>query len=161
MGVVIRTERLELRSLDHDAARAVLDGSPPPAVEWIEGYPLLSSRTAAAAVAAAGGEVPGSPFAAFQIVLRHVEQVIGDCGFASPPDSNGAVEVGYELAAAARGRGFESEALEALIGFAFTRDEVSCVRAWAPLEDEQARRVFENAGMMNVGEDSARAHFEA
>lgn len=161
MGVVIRTDRLELRSLDRDAARAVLDGVPPPTVEWIEGYPVRGSRAAAATVSGAESQASGSPFAFFQIVLRHVEQVIGDCGFASPPDSDGAVEVHYVMADAVRGHGFESEALEALIGFAFTHDEVSCVRASAALEDAAARRVFENAGMMSVGEDAGSAHFEA
>lgn len=162
MSVVIRTDRLELRSLDDDGARAVLRGTPPDGVMWAAGYPLPSTREAAALV------LDGEPrarwldrFASFQILRRGEPCVIGDCGFDSPPDADGAVVIRWQLVDRLRGRGLESEALEALIGFAFTLDEVQCVRASAPAGDFGARRVLERAGMMAVGEDAERVHFEA
>ena len=162
MGMVIRTKRLELRSLDDDGARAVLRGHPPDGVIWAQGYPLPSTREAAALLLE--GEPRArwlDPFASFQIVRRDGDCVIGDCGFGSPPDSGGAVEIRWQLVERLHGRGLESEALEALIGFAFTRDEVVCVRASAPAGDFGARRVLERAGMMVVGEDAERVFFEA
>jgi RimJ/RimL family protein N-acetyltransferase len=160
MSVVIRTDRLELRSFDAGVARSIRDERPPAGSSWIAGYPLDSSRDAAERLAHDAEGARWSPFARFQIVLRDVGQIIGDCGFEAPPGADGAVEIGYELAEAARGRHFESEAVEALIGFAFTRDEVSCVRASAALADVDARRTFQNAGMMRVGEHGGRVHFE-
>ena len=162
MTVVIRTERLELSSLDREEARAVLAGSPPEGVAWAEGYPMEGTREAALLVAA-GEQRPrwANPFVSFQIKRRSDEHVIGDCGFRSPPDADGVVEVRYELARSAAGRGYEAEALEALVGFAFTRDEVVCVRATAPAGDFGARRVLERAGMMAVGEDARHVYFEA
>ena len=162
MGVVIRTDRLELRSLDEDGARAVLRGHPPDGVLWAEGYPLPSSVEAAALVI--GGEPRArrlDPFVSFQILRRDQPCVIGDCGFGSPPDSDGAVEISWQLVDRLHGRGLEGEALEALIGFAFTRDEVEAVRAWAPPDDGAAQRTLERAGMMNVGERDGRVCFEA
>lgn len=162
MGVVIRTDRLELRSLDEDGARAVLRGRPPDGVLWAEGYPLSSSLEAAALVI--GGEPRArwlDPFISFQILRRDQPCVIGDCGFGSPPDSDGAVDIRWQLVDRLHGRGLESEALEALIGFAFTRDEVVCVRATARVGDFGARRMLERAGMMAVGEDAEHVHFEA
>ena len=162
MGVVIRTERLELRALDDDGARAVLRGHPSDGVPWAEGYPLPSTLEAAAHVLERGPDAGRShPFASFQIIRRDEPYVIGDCGFGAPPDSDGAVEIRWQLVARLHGRGLESEALEALIGFAFTRDEVVCVRASAAVGDFGSRRVLERAGMMAVGEDAERVYFEA
>ena len=162
MGVVIRTDRLELRSLDEDGARAVLRGRPPDGVLWAEGYPLPSSLETAALVS---GDEPRArrldPFVSFQILRRDQPCVIGDCSYGSPPDSDGAVDIRWQLVGRQHGRGLESEALEALIGFAFTRDEVVCVRATAPVGEFGARRTLERAGMMAVGEDAGYVHFEA
>ncbi len=162
MTVVIRTERLELSSLDRDEARAVLAGTPPEGVAWAEGYPMEGTREAASLVAA-GEQRPrwADPFVSFQIKRRSDDHVIGDCGFRSPPDADGVVEVRYELARSAAGRGYEAEALEALVGFAFTRDEVTSVRASADTGDTASRRVLEKAGMMPVAEDAGRIFFEA
>lgn len=124
MTLVIRTERLELRSTT-------------------------------------GAAHASHPFAVFLIVRRSHGDVIGDCGFRAPPDADGVVEVFYKLAPSQRQEGFELEALEALIGFAFTHDEVVSVRAAAPAGDEAARRVLQHAGMMAVGERAGLIHFEA
>ena len=162
MSVVIRTERLELRALDHDGARGVLSGRPPDGVIWAEGYPLPSTLEAAALVLDdASGARWLDPFASFQILRRDPRCVIGDCGFGAPPDSKGTVEIRWQLVERLHGRGLESEALEALIGFAFTRDEVVSVRAVAPVGDFGSRRMLERAGMMAVGEDAEHVHFEA
>ena len=162
MSVVIRTDRLVLRSLDDDAARAILRGAPPDGVIWAEGYPLPTTFAAAAAVL--DGEPRArslDPFASFQILRRDEPCVIGDCGFGFPPDASGGVELRWQLVERLHGRGLESEALEALIGFAFTHDDVVCVRATAPAGDFGARRVLERAGMMAVAEDAESLHFEA
>lgn len=162
MGVVIRTDRLELRPLDDEGARAVLRGQPPDGVLWASGYPLPSTVETAALVLDSGppGRQP-HPFVSFQILRRDQPCVIGDCGFGAPPDSDGAVEIRWELIDRLLGLGLESEALEALIGFAFTRDEVVCVRASAAAGDFGRRRALERAGMMTVGEDAGRIYFEA
>ena len=162
MGVVIRTDRLELRPLDDDGARAVLRGQAPDGIMWADGYPLPSTRESAASVLDAQPR-PGSPdpFVSFQILRRDQPCVIGDCGFGAPPDSDGAVEIRWQLVDRVHGRGLESEALEALIGFAFTRDEVVCVRASTAVGDFGTRRALERAGMMAVGEDAERVYFEA
>ena len=162
MSVVIRTERLELRALDHAGARSILRGDPPDGVLWAEGYPLTSTVEAAALVLDEEADAPElEPFVSFQILRRDQPCVIGDCGFRSPPDVEGAVDIRWQLVERLHGRGLESEALEALIGFAFTRDEVVSVRASAPVGDFGRRRVLERAGMMAVGEDARLAYFEA
>ncbi len=114
MGVLIRTDRLELRSLDEDGARAVLRGRPPDGVLWAEGYPLPSTLEAAALVIGAEPRARWlDPFVSFQILRRDQPCVIGDCGFGSPPDSDGAVDIRWQLVERLHGRGFEGEALEA------------------------------------------------
>ena len=162
MSVVIRTERLELRALDHHGARAVLRGDPPEGVLWAEGYPLPSTVEAAALVLEEEARARRhDETMSFQILRRDQPCVIGDCGLGTPPDSEGAVDIRWQLVERLHGRGLESEAIEALIGFAFTRDDVVCVRAAVPVGDFGRRRALQRAGMMAVGEDARLAYYEA
>lgn len=162
MSVAIRTDRLELRALDADGARSVLRGAPPADLAWAHGYPLPFTLEAAAMVL---DDEPRAhrrgPFVSFQVLRRADSLVIGDCGFGARPDADGLVEIRHELVGHSRRHGLESEALEALIGFAFTRDEVVAVRAWAPVGDPAAQRTLERAGMMRVAEQDGRVCFEA
>ena len=47
--------------------------------------------------------------------------IVGNIGFYGPPSAGGVVEVGYEVFAPYRGRGYATEALRALIDWAFAR----------------------------------------
>ena len=162
MSVVIRTERLELRALDAESARSVLRGAPPGDIAWAYGYPLPFTLEAAAMVLEDEPAAHGrGPFVSFQVLRRADSLVVVDCGFGARPDSDGLVEIRHELVGHSRRHGLESEALEALIGFAFTRDEVVAVRAYAPTSDPAAQRTLERAGMMRVGEQDDRICFEA
>ena len=161
MSLVIRTKRLELRPFDHHHARAVMSGSRPEGAEWAHGFPTAATREAAVQITSEPTAAHAGPFVRFLIVRRSDGYVVGDCGFRGPPGADGVVEIAYDVATSARGRGFEAEALEALIGFAFTRDEIVSVRAAADAGDEPARRVLERAGMMVVAERAGRIHFEA
>ena len=162
MSVVIRTERLELRALDASGARSVLRGAPPEDLSWAYGYPLPFTLEAAAMVLQDEPVARGrGPFVSFQVLRRADSLVVGDCGFGARPDAAGLVEIRHELVPQSRRGGLESEAIEALIGFAFTRDEVVAVRAWAPAGNAAAQRTLERAGMNNVGEREGRICFEA
>ena len=94
--------------------------------------------------------------AGWGIWLMHLpaEQVlIGDIGFKGAPDASGTVEVGYSVLPGWRGRGYATEAVRALTGWAVQQPEVRRVTADC-LEDNTASiRVLENSGLRQIGRD--------
>ncbi len=75
-------------------------------------------------------------------------RVLGVAGFKGPPDAEGEVEIGYSIVASEQRRGVCTEAVGALLEFAFEHPEVRLVSAHT-LSGEQtvaSRRVLERAG---------------
>src|SRR5262249_31185211 len=65
----------------------------------------------------------------FAIVHRESGSVIGSAGFKGPPDSDGIVEIAYGIVPNYQGRGYATEAAEALVAFAFGTGQVRLIRA--------------------------------
>jgi len=77
---------------------------------------------------------------------------IGCLGFKGAPDDDGAVEIGYGIADAAQGLGYGTEAVRALIDWAFSFP--SCRSVWGdPLKtNEASNRLLEACGARLVRE---------
>lgn len=162
MHPFVRTERLDLEPLTLEDAALLADGAASPEGRWADGYPTDGTLVAAGFLLAADRERRNlGVFRTYQIVRRSDREIIGDCGFLGPPDRAGIVHVAFGVARSARRRGYATEALEALIGLAFTDDRVSSVRAEASRDDIASRRVMGKAGMALVGEDGDTLFFEA
>jgi RimJ/RimL family protein N-acetyltransferase len=86
------------------------------------------------------------------IVHRIDDLVIGMCGFTAPPDSGGVVEIGYGIAPSFQGRGYASEAAQALLGFASRDPRVRTVRAHTLAQNNASTRVLEKSGFKKAGE---------
>jgi RimJ/RimL family protein N-acetyltransferase len=89
----------------------------------------------------AGGEV------AFLITLRD-QTIIGACGVATLVD---APEVGYWLGAPYWGQGYATEALHAVIDYAFTDLDHEALHAGARVTNPASRRVLEKCGFQWTG----------
>lgn len=84
--------------------------------------------------------------------------MIGGLGFHGPPDATGTVTIGYGLVPSARGTGYASEALRALLRLA--RDQgVRRVHGDADLDNIASRRVMEAVGMRLAEEDEKLAYY--
>lgn len=137
----IATQRLVLVPLDLEVAEAVLVGDFS-AVTRAEGWPHDDTLDAMRmATAPSGGSL------VWLVMLGDL--VIGDCGTVGGLDDEGAIEVGYGLAAEHRGRGYGNELVRALSGWLLVRPEVEQVVAREVLADNVAsRRALENAGFV-------------
>jgi RimJ/RimL family protein N-acetyltransferase len=91
------------------------------------------------------------------IVERVRGEVAGMIGLGGPPGEDGAVEVGYTLYEAARGRGLASAALRLVVPIALAQPGVEIVRATVPPDNVASLRVAERAGLGRAG---SRAHPE-
>jgi ribosomal-protein-alanine N-acetyltransferase len=79
----------------------------------------------------------------------------GMVGFKGIPDEFGEVEIGYGIDEAYRKKGYMTEAVRALIGWAFEKDECQSVVALGVLRENVAsHRVLEKVGMKVYAESS-------
>ena len=148
MGNRIATERLCLRQVELEEARALLQGRADPARPWAAGYPIQGTLVAVEAfVRSVESGVRLGPYGVYQLVRGDDGQVVGDIGFHGPPNADKAVTVGYGLAPAARGQGYATEALRALVAWALDQPEVERVEADTTHANLPSQRVMERAGM--------------
>ncbi len=84
--------------------------------------------------------------------------LIGNGGFKGPPSEDGVVEIGYSLLQPYRNRGYTTEAVKALVSWAFQHPPVTRVIAEAQLSNTASVRVLQKAGFNAVGSGSQRNH---
>jgi ribosomal-protein-alanine N-acetyltransferase len=88
----------------------------------------------------------------FSIVQRETGTAVGTCGFKGPPGADGVVEIAYGVDSDHRGKGYATEAAEALVIFAFSSARVRVVRAHTLPEVNASTRVLAKCGFHHIGE---------
>ena len=73
-------------------------------------------------------------------------KIVAELGFKGPPDKNGCVEIGYGTLPETRNRGFMTEAVQALTGWAVERPDVLMITAETEKENLASIRVLEKSG---------------
>ncbi|MCC5606141.1 GNAT family N-acetyltransferase [Nostoc sp. CHAB 5834] len=79
--------------------------------------------------------------------------LIGDLGFIGKPDQTGTVKMGYEVLSAYRQQGFAFEAVQALVDFTFTQQELKRIIAHSPDDHVASIRILEKLGMQQIARD--------
>src|SRR5215213_6284549 len=160
MVEAIHTPRLDLQPLEPPAARALVAGDSGNGHPWAAGYPLGSSLLRAElTLAAAAHNRPLGRFGTYQLVRRADGSVIGDAGFMGPPDATGAVSVGCAITEDARGQGYATEALMALLAWAREQPGLTCVLADTTRSNVAAQRLLERVGLQRIGEDGELIYY--
>jgi ribosomal-protein-alanine N-acetyltransferase len=152
---IIRAERLDLIPLDSGRLRAYLEDAG--RLEQEFQFPLsrsiLTERVRRAIrmklermARTAGKDHVWCTY--WLIVIRSLPFGAGLAGFKGPPDPDGEVEIGYGIDSGHRNRGYMTEAVREMIGWAFAHD---ICRSVVGLDVEKAnaasRRVLEKAGL--------------
>ena len=88
----------------------------------------------------------------YSLVLRDSDTVVGRAGFKGPPAADGVVEIAYGLSPDYQGKGYATEAAEALTAYAFSSGKVRVVRAHTLPESNASGRVLTKCGFRRVGE---------
>ena len=86
----------------------------------------------------------------FAIVHGDTGRSIGTCGFTGPP-ADGVVEIAYGIDPEHQGRGYATEAAEALTNFAFAQN-VRTVRAHTLPEVNASTHVLTKCGFRQIGD---------
>lgn len=88
----------------------------------------------------------------FTLVHRLTETVVGQSGFKGPPSAEGVVEIAYMVEPEHQGKGYATEAANALADFAFSSGQVRLVRAHTLREQNASTRVLAKCGFRQVGD---------
>ena len=97
------------------------------------------------------------PWLVRAIVLRAERRVVGSAGFHAPPDERGRVELGYEIVAGDRRRGFAREAVVALMAWAVAHGEVRAFVASIAPGNAASQGLVTSLGFVRVGEQMIRS----
>ena len=81
-------------------------------------------------------------------------ELAGICGFKGRPDESGCVEIGYSILGCYQRRGFATEAVQRLVGWAFSHHNVNEVCAETFPHLSQSIRVLEKNGFRRAGAGS-------
>jgi len=138
---VIRTDRLDLHPLDRDDLRAVAAGDRR-GRRWHDDFPREDDRAAARITLRHEDPV----FGCYAVVERAAGTAVGTIGFFGPPGADGVVMVGYGLVEPARGQGYATEALRAIVDLALADPRVQWIEADPERDNEASHRVLEKAG---------------
>jgi len=80
------------------------------------------------------------------------DALVGNGGFAAPPNDAGEVEIGYEIAPVFQNKGYATAAANALIDLAFSSEGVKAVVAHTLAEENASNAVLKKVGMSMVAE---------
>lgn len=86
--------------------------------------------------------------------------VIGDLGFKGPPDERGVIDVGYSVVREERGKGYATEAVRALIDWAFGNPVVKTITADCEQANPASAAVLEKIGMKRDGKKGHLLHWK-
>ena len=152
----VHTLRLDLTPLSADAIDALITGDgalldeltgarflqPAPPPYMADALPVVRDRLRR--------QPSEAPWWNWLIVDRESGEAVGSVAFGGPVNHEGAVLVGYAMYPDYEGRGYATEAVRALVTWAFSQPGVREVRALAPVWNTPALRVAENVGMRPV-----------
>ena len=144
----LRTERLVLRRSVPADAQAISAYRSDPDVHTHQGWERTDAEHVGTEIAEMLTRLPGEHGGWVQFsVFDHAGVLVGDVGLAPAEDEADVIRVGYTIAPTAQGRGYASEAVGALIDYAFGMLEADVARAYADAGNTPSRRVMEKVGM--------------
>ncbi len=141
------TERLILHPLNPAEARHIVDRAPRPEDRWHEQYPFEDELDPLRSLAKADSADP--VFTLYMIRTAADGLAVGGIGFFGPPAEDGAVELGYGIVEALRGRGIATEALRAFTRLALDSG-ATLVKADTTPDNVPSQRVLLKAGFQET-----------
>ena len=144
----LHTRRLTLRRPQPDDATAMCSYRGLPEVARYQSWESFGMADAMRLIADQQAVRLGAPDSWLQlmIVLTRGEAIIGDCGIHFLPNLANQVELGITLDPGNQHRGFASEALEAVLSFAFDTLGMHRALATTDVENVVAQTLFQRLG---------------
>jgi RimJ/RimL family protein N-acetyltransferase len=121
----LETRRLEMRRSERDDAEAISAYRSDPAVRRYQGWERTDPDGIRAQIDEMSGRAPGEPgWVQLSVRERESGRLVGDVGLSATSDEPGVIEIGYTIDPAFQGRGYATEAVGALVAYAFDVERV-------------------------------------
>ena len=148
----IQTERLLLRRSTPEDAETISAYRSDPNVNRQQGWDRTDPAGVLADIVEMSGRSPGEPggWVQFTVQERETGAIVGDVGFAVADGEPNVIKVGYTISPGSQGLGYATEAIQALVDYAFDTLGAEIVRAHASAENAPSIRVAEKVGMRLV-----------
>ena len=118
----IQTERLVLRRSRLDDAATIAAYRSNPEVSRYQGWDRTDLEGVREAIAEMADRAPGEQdWVQFTVEERDGGALVGDVGLSPVEGEPGVIKVGYTMAPSAQGKGYATEAVRALVDYAFER----------------------------------------
>ena len=146
--MTIKTKRLEIELMTTEEVEKLLTGTTD------EGLIKAYSEMLRGAL---DDEKNAAWYLPWAMVLAESKTYIGNIGFHGPARKN-AAEIGYGIEPEFEGRGYTTEAAEAMIGWAFAQPGVEEIEAEAEETNAASLRILEKLGFQKcgIGEEGPR-----
>jgi RimJ/RimL family protein N-acetyltransferase len=143
------TDRLVLRRSRPEDAETISAYRSDPEVNRQQGWERTDPEGVRADIEEMSERVPGEPggWAQFSVQERDGGRLVGDVGISPADGEPGVIKVGYTMSPDVQGKGYATEAVRALIDYAFETLGADVVRAYASANNLPSIRVAEKAGM--------------
>jgi len=146
---LISTERLSIRRSRPEDAPTISAYRSDPEVHRYQGWERTDEESIRTEIEEMAGRSPGAPggWVQFTVEERDGGRLVGDVGMSPADDEPGVIKIGYTITPAVQGHGYATEAVRALIAYAFDTLDADVVRAYASAENAPSIRVAEKVGM--------------
>lgn len=143
------TERLLLRRSVPEEAEEISAYRSDPSVHIHQGWDRTDPDGIRVEIREMATRAPGEPggWVQFSVHRREDGRLVGDVGISRADGEPGVLKVGYTVAPAFQGLGYATEAIAALVDYAFEVLGADTVRAYASTENVASIRVAEKVGM--------------
>ncbi len=148
----IETERLLLRRSKPEDAETISAYRSDPEVHRYQGWDRTDPAGVREEIEQMSSRSPGQSGGWVQLSVEERDggRLVGDVGLSPAEDDPGVIKVGYTMTPDVQGRGYGTEAVRALIGYAFDTIGATIVRAYASAANIPSIRLAEKAGMRLV-----------
>lgn len=145
----IVTERLLLRRSHADDAETISAYRSDPDVHRFQGWDRTDPEGVRAEIERMSERPPGDPAGWVQLSVeeRASGALVGDVGLSPAEGEPGVIKLGYTMSPAFQGRGYATEAVTALVTYAFDTLKADVVRAYASEANVPSIRVAQKAGL--------------
>jgi aminoglycoside 6'-N-acetyltransferase len=148
----LRTSRLRLRRSEPRDAEQISAYRSDPEVHEHQGWDRTDPDHVRQEIEEMLQRVPGGTGGWVQFTVETLadDRLVGDVGLRVAEDEPGVVMIGYTMAPAAQGRGYATEAVAALVEYAFGTLDADIARAYADAANAPSVRVGEKVGLAVV-----------
>ena len=143
------TERLVLRRSRPEDAEQISAYRSDPEVHRTQGWERTDPGGVRADIEEMAHRVPGEPggWVQFSVEERDGGRLVGDVGISPAEGEPGVIKVGYTISPDVQGRGYATEAVQALVDYTLSTLGAEVVRAYADADNTPSIRVAEKVGM--------------